>query len=88
MCRSVIVEEVHICLCISCVCLSPPQTVKVSSVEKLTRYVEGSQLTSDFGGFLPYDHNQWLSLRQVRMVKLTGTGWVNTIIRSNCSDNL
>ena len=51
-----------------CACI---QTVKVSGVEKLTRYIDGSQLTSDFGGFLPYDHNQWLSLRQVGVVLLS-----------------
>lgn len=41
------------------------QTVKLSSADKLIRYVENSQLTSDLGGFLPYNHEHWLKLRLV-----------------------
>ncbi|XP_077473034.1 SEC14 domain and spectrin repeat-containing protein 1 [Stigmatopora argus] len=35
------------------------------SANKLTRYIEPSQLTDDFGGTLDYDHGDWLSKRQV-----------------------
>ena len=57
------------------------QTVKVSNIEKLTRYVDGSQLTNDLGGFLPYDHDQWLTLRQVSLLlapqnKLDAKAWL------------
>ena len=41
------------------------QTVKLSSVEKLIRHVESSQLTADLGGFLPYNHDEWIKLRLV-----------------------
>ncbi len=47
------------------------QTIKLSAVEKLTRHVDGSQLTEDLGGFLPYNHTQWLSLRQVFGTKIS-----------------
>uniref|UniRef100_A0A8C6XXC8 SEC14 and spectrin domain containing 1 n=1 Tax=Naja naja TaxID=35670 RepID=A0A8C6XXC8_NAJNA len=33
------------------------------SANKLTRYIEPSQLTEDFGGSLTYDHMDWLSKR-------------------------
>ena len=45
--------------------LSLAQTVKLSVVEKLIRHVESSQLTNDLGGFLPYNHDQWIKLRLV-----------------------
>uniref|UniRef100_A0A672FJY2 CRAL-TRIO domain-containing protein n=1 Tax=Salarias fasciatus TaxID=181472 RepID=A0A672FJY2_SALFA len=35
------------------------------SANKLTRYIEPSQLTDDFGGSLDYDHSDWLSKRLV-----------------------
>ncbi|XP_057707543.1 SEC14 domain and spectrin repeat-containing protein 1 isoform X2 [Corythoichthys intestinalis] len=35
------------------------------SANKLTRYIEPSQLTDDFGGTLDYDHADWLSKRLV-----------------------
>ncbi|XP_019727486.1 SEC14 domain and spectrin repeat-containing protein 1 isoform X1 [Hippocampus comes] len=35
------------------------------SANKLTRYIEPSQLTDDFGGTLDYDHGDWLSKRLV-----------------------
>ncbi|XP_077393010.1 SEC14 domain and spectrin repeat-containing protein 1 isoform X1 [Festucalex cinctus] len=35
------------------------------SANKLTRYIEPSQLTQDFGGTLDYDHGDWLSKRLV-----------------------
>ncbi|XP_042350720.1 SEC14 domain and spectrin repeat-containing protein 1 [Plectropomus leopardus] len=35
------------------------------SANKLTRYIEPSQLTDDFGGSLDYDHNDWLNKRLV-----------------------
>ncbi|XP_054644195.1 SEC14 domain and spectrin repeat-containing protein 1 [Dunckerocampus dactyliophorus] len=35
------------------------------SANKLTRYIEPSQLTDDFGGGLDYDHSDWLSKRLV-----------------------
>ena len=51
---------------------SHTQTIKLSAVEKLTRHVDSSQLTNDVGGFLPYRHDQWLSLRQVSRQALVG----------------
>ena len=57
---------VHLILCVlfivHFVC---SQTIKLSVVEKLIRHVESSQLTSDLGGFLPYNHEQWIKLRLV-----------------------
>jgi len=41
------------------------QTVMLSVVDKLIRHVESSQLTSDLGGFLPYNHEEWIELRLV-----------------------
>lgn len=35
------------------------------SANKLTRYIEPSQLTDDFGGSLDYDHSDWLNKRLV-----------------------
>ncbi|KAM9802719.1 SEC14 domain and spectrin repeat-containing protein 1 [Syngnathus typhle] len=35
------------------------------SANKLTRYIEPSQLTCDFGGTLDYDHGDWLGKRLV-----------------------
>ncbi|XP_061917422.1 SEC14 domain and spectrin repeat-containing protein 1 [Entelurus aequoreus] len=35
------------------------------SANKLTRYIEPSQLTDDFGGSLDYDHSDWLGKRLV-----------------------
>ena len=43
----------------------PIQTVMLSAVEKLIRHVDTRQLTSDLGGFLPYDHEEWIKLRLV-----------------------
>lgn len=33
------------------------------SIQSLSKVVEPSQLTSDFEGFLHYDHNMWIDLR-------------------------
>lgn len=44
------------------------QTVMLSVVDKLIRHVESSQLTSDLGGFLPYNHEEWIELRLVSYV--------------------
>ena len=41
------------------------QTVMLSVVDKLIRHVESSQLTFDLGGFLPYNHKEWIQLRLV-----------------------
>jgi len=43
-------------------------TVMLSVVDKLIRHVESSQLTSDLGGFLPYNHEEWIELRLVSHV--------------------
>ena len=40
-------------------------TVVVSSVEKLLHQVAPSQVTTDLGGLLPYDHQKWIKLRLV-----------------------
>ena len=45
-----------------CFCL---QTITLSSMDKLLRHIEESQLTSDLGGFLPYNHNEWITFRLV-----------------------
>ena len=37
----------------------------LSVVDKLIRHVESSQLTFDLGGFLPYNHKEWIQLRMV-----------------------
>jgi hypothetical protein len=37
--------------------------VTTISIQSLNKSVDPSQLTSDFDGFLHYDHNQWLDLR-------------------------
>ena len=39
----------------------------LSVVDKLIRHVESSQLTSDLGGFLPYNHEEWIELRLVSL---------------------
>ena len=43
------------------------QTVLLASPMKLNRFIEASQLTEDLGGFLPYDHNEWLDVHLVRI---------------------
>ncbi|XP_077997323.1 SEC14 domain and spectrin repeat-containing protein 1-B-like [Glandiceps talaboti] len=39
------------------------EVMMFSSVAKLTRYVDPSQLTADFGGYLIYNHSEWLQSR-------------------------
>lgn len=45
--------------------LSVSGQVILVSANKLTRYIEPSQLTNDFGGSLDYDHSDWLNKRLV-----------------------
>ncbi len=51
----------HAAVCASC------QVILVSA-NKLTRYIEPSQLTDDFGGSLDYDHSDWLNKRLVSVL--------------------
>lgn len=40
------------------------EVVNLATVEKLYKYVERNSLTPDLGGFLPYDHEEWIRMRQ------------------------
>ena len=53
---------------LSCSCL---QTITLSSMDKLLRHIEESQLTSDLGGFLPYNHKEWITFRLVSEITPT-----------------
>lgn len=48
-----------------CFVLAVSGQVILVSANKLTRYIEPSQLTDDFGGSLDYDHSDWLNKRLV-----------------------
>ena len=41
------------------------QTTNVSSLDKLTQFIDPRQLTFDLGGSLPYNHEEWIALRMV-----------------------
>ena len=43
----------------------PPQTIMISDVDKLKRHIDPSQVTFDLGGYLPYNHEEWIKLRWV-----------------------
>ena len=51
--------------------LSCLQTITLSSMDKLLRHIEESQLTSDLGGFLPYNHKEWITFRLVSEITPT-----------------
>lgn len=57
----IIYTQVHVHTCTP----TCSQTVMLSVVDKLIRHVESSQLTFDLGGFLPYNHKEWIQLRMV-----------------------
>ena len=62
MCLYLEVESVlHVC-----VHWYSQQPLAVSSIEKLSQYVDQRQLTFDLGGTLPYNHEEWIQLRLVR----------------------
>lgn len=44
------------------------------SIDNLLRVVNQSQLTEEFDGTLPYDHNEWIEIRMVR-VKIDVLSW-------------
>lgn len=58
------------------------QTIILSSPSKLTKYLDTSQLTEEFGGSFDYNHQEWL---QNRLVSL----WyhVSKIMFTSCSIN-
>ena len=37
----------------------------LSNLTKLTKFIDPSELTEEFGGTLPYNHNEWVQNRQV-----------------------
>ena len=37
----------------------------ISDVDKLKRHIDPSQVTFDLGGYLPYNHEEWIKLRWV-----------------------
>ena len=41
----------------------PFETILLSSLEKLSRYLDTKQLPPEMGGTLPYDHSEWIKLR-------------------------
>ncbi|KAI6652169.1 Kalirin-like isoform X8 [Oopsacas minuta] len=41
----------------------PFETILLSSLEKLARYLDLKQLPAEMGGTLPYDHSEWIKLR-------------------------
>lgn len=43
------------------------QTIMLSDVDKLKRHIDSSQVTFDLGGYLPYNHDDWIKLRWVRL---------------------
>jgi len=38
------------------------------SIDNLLRVVNQSQLTEEFEGTLPYDHNEWIEIRMVCVI--------------------
>ena len=41
------------------------QTMMLADVDKLKRHIDSSQVTFDLGGYLPYNHDDWIKLRWV-----------------------
>ena len=67
-----VTTQIHIYI-LTILCCSCLQTITLSSMDKLLRHIEESQLTSDLGGFLPYNHKEWITFRLVSKITPTHT---------------
>ncbi len=60
-----LINENNCILCFKCAFLSYLQTTLISA-DSLRKVIHSSQLTEDFGGSLPYCHEEWIEIRMVR----------------------
>ena len=61
------------------------QTTMISQ-EGLYRIIDPSQLTEDFDGTLPYEHEEWIELRLVSNATLPLVHWHHVTITCHSHD--